>query len=422
LRLSISQRTNEEKEEALVSRLCRPRLLLSFDLDDTLWNTDQVVRSANEAMIQAMIQQQQQSSSSSTVRNAPFNQGPDTSPSTSSTPEEEDRRLTVEDFLATTRTVRKSFKDPMTYQNLRKLSIRTTFQHQQQVQEATTATWRVVGGEGQEIEESGKVVEVDEDLVNHCYNVWEQERHDAAERYLLPNAMEMLQHFKPPLIHNHHIQQEEGSQETSNDASVFSSFMIDICIVAITNGAGNPLFMPNTLQPYFDFCVSGEDPTVFPHRKPHSYIYQKALQDYEKWWRARQAKTIAEQNNEQGHLVKDPPAATFSTTSTSLPSSSSSSFLWCHVGDCLANDVSASADCGARAIWMMGSSSDDEDDVAKRLTDTTLPIPAWSTAPQAELDQRRQLIQEGKAKVTARIRNLIELPRVIEELLSTTGR
>jgi FMN phosphatase YigB (HAD superfamily) len=264
---------------------------------------------------------------------------------------------------------------------------------------------------------------VDEDLVNHCYNVWEQERHDAAERYLLPNAMEMLQHFKPPPIHQ--SQQEERSQEinnNSNAASFFSSSReMDICIVAITNGAGSPLYMPNTLQPYFDFCVSGEDPTVFPHRKPHSYIYQKALQDYEKWWRARQPETIAEQDDKEGHLANEPPAA--SSTSSSL-SSSMSNFLWCHVGDCLANDVSASADCGAHAIWMMGSSSsdEDEDDVAKRLTDTTLPIPAWSTAPKAELDQRRQLIQEGKAKVTARIRNLIELPGVIEELLRTTGR
>jgi hypothetical protein len=153
-RLSSSQRTEEEEEEKpLVSRLCPPRLLLSFDLDDTLWYTDQVVRSANEAMIQAMIQEQQrppQQPASSSVRNAPKNQRSDNT-SASPPPPEEDRTLTVEDFLATTRTVRKSLKDPVTYQNLRKLSIRTTFQ---QLQEATTATrmatTTVVGGGVQE--------------------------------------------------------------------------------------------------------------------------------------------------------------------------------------------------------------------------------------------------------------------------------
>lgn len=25
--------------------------------------------------------------------------------------------------------------------------------------------------------------------------------------------------------------------------------------------------------------------------------------------------------------------------------------IWCHISDCLANDVGASADCGAFAIW-----------------------------------------------------------------------
>lgn len=131
-----------------------------------------------------------------------------------------------------------------------------------------------------------ELVEISHDdawsTANDVFDVWLQERHASAERNLFSDVVETL-------------------QSLSSHAT----------IGAITNGRGNPLDMNQTLAPYFDFCVSGEDPNVFPFRKPHKVIYQTALKNCQA------------------------PGTT-----------------WCHVGDCLANDVGGSGKLGAKPIWV----------------------------------------------------------------------
>mmetsp|Transcript_20020 Transcript_20020/g.29678 ORF Transcript_20020/g.29678 Transcript_20020/m.29678 type:complete len:369 (+) Transcript_20020:296-1402(+) len=114
------------------------------------------------------------------------------------------------------------------------------------------------------------------------FDIWLQERHASAERHLFSDVVEALQ-----------------------------SLPSEATVGAITNACGDPLAMNETLAPYFDFCVSGEDPHVFPFRKPHKMIFRTALQKYQ------QPGTI-----------------------------------WCHVGDCLANDVGGSGNLGAKPIWV----------------------------------------------------------------------
>ena len=155
-----------------------------------------------------------------------------------------------------------------------------------------------------------------------CYGVWEQERQAAAEEHLFSDAIETLQ-----TLRNEHP---------------------DVCIAAITNGVGNPLEMANTLEPFFEFCVSGEDDDVFPNRKPHAGIYERALKRYESLY---------------PHHFQE---AQDSTSSSSIDR------IWCHVGDCLANDVGASASCGAYAVWMYTEAS------LPLATGSTVPL--WSTA------------------------------------------
>ena len=58
-------------------------------------------------------------------------------------------------------------------------------------------------------------------------------RHEAAERNLYPGAIAMLQ-------------QVQAAHP-------------DVIIGAVTNGRGDPLDMRDTLRPYFDFTISGED-------------------------------------------------------------------------------------------------------------------------------------------------------------------
>jgi hypothetical protein len=94
----------------------------------------------------------------------------------------------------------------------------------------------------------------------------------------------------------------------------------DVCIAAITNGRGSPLHMSNTLEPFFDFCVIGEDETVFPARKPQAGIYHESLRRYQELYPHHAARN-GDNDEQQG----------------SSSSSSSTERVWCHVGDCLAN-------------------------------------------------------------------------------------
>jgi FMN phosphatase YigB (HAD superfamily) len=264
--------------------------LLSFDLDDTLFHTGKVVRAANDVMIEAM-------------------------------QERGCEELALPEYLDTTRSVRKALSAPITYRGLRELAIRTSFEQSNVFQR------------------TGRNLDA---FVQDCYEAWEKERHQAAERFIFEDAVRTLEQLR--------------------------SLYPDACFAAITNGAGNPLMMPNTLAPFFDFRVSGEDSDIFPNRKPHAYIYEYSLEKYQQL------------------------------------SGSNSKGTWCHVGDCLANDVGASADCGAKAVWMC------LDDDAERL-------PEWSTAPKEEIEKRAKEVEAGMTKVTATIGTLSELPDTLADIL-----
>jgi putative hydrolase of the HAD superfamily len=200
------------------------------------------------------------------------------------------------------------------------------------------------------------------DLVDLCYNAWVQERHDAAERHLFPNAVETMERLR--LMY---------------PTTTFA---------AITNGAGCPLKMTSTLAPYFDFRVSGEDDDVFPHRKPHPFIYEYSVEKHKK---------LQSTNKQNSNL----------------------NGVWCHVGDCLANDVGASADCGAKTIWMC--LEDNPDSAAARLLTDARNTPIWSTATAEEIQKRALQVQQGRTKVGATIGSLAELPDAVSKILPSAN-
>ena len=190
---------------------------------------------------------------------------------------------------------------------------------------------------------------IDTSIIEYTFNAWLTERHASADRNIYPHTIQGLQ-----TIRNQHPN----------------------CIIgAITNGRGNPLDMPS-IETYFDFCVSGEDDGVFPQRKPDKCIYEAALRTYND---LQQGRTVQEDSN--------------------------TTFSWIHVGDDLANDVGASAACGAKAIWFkMEDEADDE-------------IPMWSTATKEEREKREVLDQMAKEHVSAFICSLKELPDAIVQVL-----
>ena len=277
--------------------------LLTFDLDDTLFPIDETVMDANARQLQCMNQ------ILISACNRPA------------------LNITEHDFQNTMYEVRKNISDPISYSDLRKLTIRNILLE----------------------DEFLKNEENVDGYVDKAFDAWLQERHIAAERYLFPEALATLQELKKQYP--------------------------DICIAAITNGRGNPLHMKYSLAPFFDFCISGEDEHVFPHRKPSPKIFELAIERYRKLYPHH---------------------------------SSLSERIWCHVGDCLINDVGASAACGAYAIWFCPN----ETSVAN------------GQNPSVSLAGLRNIpsLETTSQKISVRVTNLSQLPAAIKEFVQQPER
>ncbi|KAG7342688.1 haloacid dehalogenase-like hydrolase [Nitzschia inconspicua] len=325
--VSTTKFVEQEQQQPFLS-------LLSFDLDDTFWPTTDVVYHANAKMIQ-------------TLHDYGCNDAD------------------IDSFLQQTRSIRKQQQQhvPVTYQSLRKLAIRKTLE--------TSPSFESNLPRLLSFNQSRTCLE--DTIVEDCYKAWEQERHNAAERFLFEDALETMQRLR---------------QRYPNT-----------CFVAVTNGAGDPFAMTRTLAPFFDFRISGEDDGIFPHRKPHPFIYQKTLQQSRT--QRRRSDTDHDNNNNKDPMDDD-------------------NGIWCHVGDCLANDVGASADCGAKAIWICPL--EEEGSTATQSLDditTATMIPTWSTATTEEMERRAQQMKEGRSKMAASITSLSQLPSAIARILQT---
>ena len=229
-----------------------------------------------------------------------------------------------------TKMIRSKQRKQMTYTQLRKRAIQTEME--------------LLSSRGEPI---------DYDLVVKIYNSWLEARHKSAEQHLFRGTIEMLQEVKTKYP--------------------------DVCIGAITNGRGNPLSMANTLAPYFDFCVSGEDEGVFPERKPHRGIFKASLSEYRE----------------------------------KFPNEISETHVWAHVGDCLANDVGGSAKMGAYAVWV--ELDDLKESAASQLASGTQP--KWSTASAKLTNSRKKLADKSRVFVSEKICTLLELPTVLDKIL-----
>ena len=140
-------------------------------------------------------------------------------------------------------------------------------------------------------------------------------------------------------------------------------------------------------------CGAGEDPDVFPERKPSTAIYEIAL---------RRAA-----------------ASTHPTTAGATPDALRAS--WVHVGDCLVNDASASKRAGARTVWLdrVAAEAAEAADAAA----SGAPPSGFSTASPEEVARRAAAAKEALASgaVDVRVESLDELPAAIESALKLRG-
>lgn len=197
---------------------------------------------------------------------------------------------------------------------------------------------------------------INDDIVFGAYDLWEDHRHIAAEKHLYPDTISMLKELK--------INYPE------------------VVIAAITNGKGNPLKM-DSIKEYFDYCVSGEDDDVFPLRKPNEGIYNVALQRFQ---------GLCKENGNEIAIDNQ---------------------CWIHVGDDLANDIGASAQCGAKTIWV---DLEDEYNQTASKRDTSSPQPAWSTATKEELEKRKLMNAKAEKFISERVTTLQQLPIAVDTI------
>ena len=339
--------------------------LITFDLDDTIFPVGPVVNEANQALIKHL-------------NECGFDQ------------------ITQESLIASTKLIRNDLlsneNKVITYTELRQRAICYEMNHNHNDDDNNN--------------NNRDEYKYTDSNVIQAYDIWEMNRHLAAERHLYHDTIPMLQVLKEKYP--------------------------NAIIGAITNGKGNPLHMKQTICEYFDFCISGEDENVFPYRKPHEQIYQKSLDFF---FNLKRGDSDDHDNDNDNDNDND---------------EEKKNICWVHVGDDLANDVGASAKCGALAVWADLNEEEYNQSASKRFpketskkekdennnndmnsgikSETTngnaaeVPNqPFWSTATKEEIEKRKKLNDASMKFVSARIERLSDLPDTIQDMVTGTG-
>eukprot|EP00536_Pseudo-nitzschia_multiseries_P004411 jgi/Psemu1/285076/fgenesh1_pg.73_\ len=346
--------------------------LLTFDLDDTLYPIDQVVKDANAAFVKAM-------------ERFGFD------------------GVDAFDIVNTGKEVREELSrtDPeraagLTHTEIREMAIRREMEKiilAQKLQQCAD-DWATP------VEDLSPIVRkpaeqwargaVSESVVQQVLTAWEMERHHSAERHVFPGAIDALKKIK-----------EEHP---------------DVIIGAVTDGKANPQLMTFTLAPYFDFCMSWED---------EQGGRQKFFQDLndvegtpELTWiydAARHKYAVLKEAQSGINAAKAPSIGEESAIKPLVWPDSYDDLAWIHVGDDLAFDVGGSAACGAETILVELPRSMGQ--TAPFRFDSSIEQPHWSTTSKSELEARIQMNEAARELVSVEINSLERLPIAINQIL-----
>lgn len=216
---------------------------------------------------------------------------------------------------------------------------------------------------------------VSQTVVESIYSAWERERHHSAERHLYPDVVDTLQKIK------------EAHP--------------DVVIGAVTDGRANPMLMVFSLAPYFDFCMSWEDDAAgrtdffrelcdVDGNAGLQWIYRAAYEKY-----TEIAETKREMKKDDDDASSDP--------------------VWIHVGDDLAYDVGGSSSCGAKTVLL--DLDEEYGQTAKVRFGKHARMPSWNTASDTELANREAMNRAAEGMVYKRVSRLSVLPDAIDDIL-----
>ena len=348
----------------------RPLVLLTFDLDDTLYPIAPVIEEANTAFAKAMERYGYEGIQPSDIDETSKQVRAELDP-----PEE---AAALSHTEARELAIRKRMEQVLLERKLRECA-------EDWVTRVEDLSPVVVDNAKQWTSRA-----VSDSIVQAVLGAWEMERHHAAERHIYPQITQALQEIK----------------ETHPD----------VIIGAVTDGKANPLLMTFTLAPFFDFCMSWED-----DQKGRSQFFKDLASSNT----AAQLSWIYNAAVEKGYELATSQSAIKSRDGVNNNSNDGSfnfeSGVWIHVGDDLAYDVGGAAKCGAKTI--LCELADEYQQTARQRfgtgddsSDST--IPSWSTALTSELKVRRAMNEKAREKVTETIHFITELPDAINRIVA----
>ncbi|CAB9500751.1 expressed unknown protein [Seminavis robusta] len=352
----------------------RPLVLLTFDLDDTLYPIASVINEANDAFVKAMKQ---------------YGFGADIQPT---------------DIDDTTKQVRSELPPEeaaaLSHTEARELAIRRRMEKvllNRKLQETAEDWVTSVEDLSPVVVENAKqwtARAVSPSIVKAVMTAWEMERHHAAERNLYPEVQQVLREIKQEYPH--------------------------VILGAVTDGKANPLLMTFTLAPYFDFCMSWED-----DQKGRQQFFKELASSSS----SAQLSWIYNAALEKGQEMATVQAAMKAAAAKNDNHDSTEEFakgVWIHVGDDLAYDVGGSAACGAKTILcelaneyqQTARQRFDQLEQVNNNDDGDRKMPTWSTSPTPELEVRRKMNEAAKPLVDETINFIRELPDAISRILA----
>jgi FMN phosphatase YigB (HAD superfamily) len=314
------------------SPVCQVRVV-TFDLDNTLWNTTVTIDIANDALAKHMSENIAQFKAKSNSTASPLER--------------------VEVVMGKLFTANKSkycpvdgelSKSPVLLTKLRKDAILYILSERVTLQNDTT--FRGKNGAGYSDEAVMK-------FVDSAFDVWTNARHAAISSYMAPSATQVLQRIQS-------LPTAQGTQK--------------IVIGAVTDGNSDPSLIPELSQ-YFDFCINAE---IVGVSKPNKRIYLQAvllaMQQHQSlhdllppiFKKIRKGEICSELTEDQLEELVGP--------------------WWVHVGDDFVKDIVASKSLNMRSIWT-------KEFIVNKLPVAAMDR---SARPQRTVEELMQVINEAK--------------------------
>lgn len=282
-----STRCREGDLRTIAASSCEIRVI-TFDLDNTLWNTDATISAANDALAEFV----NDKLPPDTARNVRV--------------EKVMGKLYVEDKASYAPIEKEDAKSPVLLTQLRKDAIRKVFKEH---------------GVALEEHDDGR----NEQLVEEAFTVWVNARYRTIPKYFADSVLSCLQEIS-----------SLRTNPTNSDDDEDDSDSKLVVIGAITDGNSDPTAIPE-LAHYFDFCVNAETVGI---SKPDKRVYLRGV-----------ARALQHPSLRDISPINDSIGSGAGKRLTDEAIEDLVGPWWVHIGDDFVKDCVAAKNLKMRTIW-----------------------------------------------------------------------